>query len=167
MLLERLREYALVQMADTVPPAGYQQQAIRYVIPLDLDGHANRPIDTSGPEVKRGELMMSPHAKRAMGIVPKLLADTGEYVLGIPRNDPTKPANPVRVAKQHEQFKALVLVCAKDAGDPLVGAVATFYEMYEPDSEAFELPDNYDPSATMTFRICSTGYPINLESVRT
>ncbi len=167
MLLERLREYALVQMADTVPPPGYQHQPIRYVIPLDHEGNAGRPIDTSDKEVKRGELRMAPHAKRSVGIVPKLLADTGEYVLGIGRNDPKKPANPVRVAQQHEQFKNLVLACATDTGDPLVGAVARFYATYEPGSDAFELPDDYDPSATMTFRIGPTSYPIDLESVRT
>lgn len=165
MLLERLREYALVQLGNALPPPGYQLQPVRYVIPLTLDGHASRPIDTAGADVKRGELHLAPHAKRAMGIVPKLLADTGEYVLGIPRNDPKKPANPVRVAQQHEQFKALVLACAKDTGDPLVGAVATFYETYEPGSEAFGLPDGYDPSATMTFRVGST-LPIDLETVR-
>ncbi len=167
MLLERLREYALVQLGDTLPPPGYQLQPIRYVIPLTLEGHAGRPIDTAGADVKRGELRLTPHAKRAMGIVPKLLADTGEYVLGIPRIDPKKPANPVRVAQQHEQFKNLVLACAKDTGDPFVGAVATFYETYESAGDAFELPENYDPSATMTFRIGPNEFPVDLESVRT
>jgi CRISPR-associated protein Csd1 len=166
MLLERLREYALVQMADTVPPAGYQQQPIRYVIPLTLEGRAGGLIDTADKEVKRGELRMAPHAKRSVGIVPKLLADTGEYVLGIGRNDPKKPANPVRVAQQHEQFKALVAACATDTADPLVDAVTRFYETYTPGSETLELPDDYDPSATMTFRV-ETELPIDLDSVRT
>lgn len=166
MLLERLREYAQVQMADTLPPPGYQMQPIRYVIPLSPDGLAGRLIDTAAADVKRGELRLAPHAKRAMGIVPKLLADTGEYVLGIPRNDPKKPANPVRVAQQHERFKNLVRACAADTGDPLVKTVATFYETYNPGGEAFELPDGYDPSATMTFRV-ETTLPIDLEAVRT
>lgn len=165
MLLERLREYALVQMADTVPPAGYQQQSIRYVIPLGEDGRAGPLIDTSDVDAKRGDLFMAPHAKRAFGIVPKLLADTGEYVLGIPRNDPKKSPNPIRVAQQHEQFVELVRACAKDTGDPLVGAVAAFYESYVPGSDTLELPDDYDPSATMTFRVGNT-LPIGQEAVK-
>lgn len=165
MLLERLREYALVQMADDLPPAGYQVSPIRYVLDIDPHGVPRGVVDTVSREDKRGHLRLAPHAKRAMGIVPKLLADTGEYVFGIPRNDPTKLPNSNRIAQQHGQFRDLAQRCANDTNEPTVQAVAAFLEAYESGSTPTWLPDDYDPSAAITFRVDGT-LPIDLPAVR-
>ena len=165
MLLERLREYAEIQLGNNLPPAGYQVSPVRYVVDLSETGEVRGVIDTSSPTDKRGIPRLAPHAKRAMGIVPKLLADTGEYAFGIPRNDPKKPANPDRVAEQHRQFRELVTTCFRDTGESAVGAVVAFYDAYEAETVLPDLPDDYDPSATITFRVDGV-LPIDLPSVR-
>jgi CRISPR-associated protein Csd1 len=163
MLLEKLREYAVVQLGQDLPPAGYQKQPIRYFIGLRSDGRYEGLIESQSPDAPRGELREAPHAKRAMGIVPKLLADTGEYVLGIPRNDPKKPPKPERVAQQHAQFMDLVEDCAKVTGELSVAAVARFLR----DGAQLPLKDRerIDAGQTITFRVDGR-FPIELPSVQ-
>jgi CRISPR-associated protein Csd1 len=165
MLLERLREYADVQLAGTLPPAGYQRGPVRYIVDLDADGVAHGAVDTASKDDKRGQPRLAPHAKRAMGIVPKLLADTGEYVFGIARDDPKKPPNHERVAEQHRRFRELVEQCATDIDEPSVRAVVTFLASHEPGEVPGWLPDEYDATATVTFRVDGR-LPIDLPSVR-
>lgn len=165
MLLERLREYALIQLGSDLPPAGYQKNPVRYVIDLTSGGEARGVVDTASADDKRGLPRLTPHAKRAVGIVPKVLADTGEYVFGIPRNDPKKPANPERVADQHRQFREVIAACARDTIEPTVQAVSAFYDTFEAGTSIPQLPNDFDPSATITFRVGST-LPIDLPSVR-
>lgn len=168
MLLEQLREYSLGQ-AD-VPPAGYQNQAIRYIIRLDESGRYLGMIDTSDSASKsRGNPHPAPHVKRSMGIKPKLLADNGEYVLGIVRDDPKKPPKPDRIVAQHEQFVALIESCADATKEPSVQAVVAFLRGTLLTSDQLEA--NFDPSATMTFRVSAPNrpegiLPIELPSVR-
>jgi CRISPR-associated protein Csd1 len=165
VLLERLREYADVQLAGTLPPPGYQSIPVQYIVELDRHGVAHGAVSTASKEDKRGQPRLAPHAKRAMGIVPKLLADTGEYVFGIPRNDPKKPANPERVAAQHRQFRELVEQCAADTDEPSVRAVATLLASHKPGDKPDWLPADYDATATVTFRV-EGRLPIDLPSVR-
>lgn len=168
MLLETLRTYAVEQL-DVSPP-GYQKQAIRYIIRLAGDGTFVECVDTSDPALKvRGVEHLAPHVKRTMGVAPKLLADTGEYVLGIPRNDPKKPAKPDRVAAQHTAFSQLVDACAAATDESSVRAVATFLAG-EPPTDT-ELGPTFDPSATITFRVNDPDVPegilpISLPSVQ-
>lgn len=152
MLLEALVEYADLELAKDLPPAGYQRQPIAYVIPLTGDGTYVGPIQPlTGKDAPRGQQMVAPHVKRAVGISPKLLADTGEYVLGIPRNDPKNPPKPERVAEQHRQFIELVEACANDTGEASVLAVAAFYRQggSVPETDLLEC----DPALTFTFRV--------------
>lgn len=168
MLLEALREYALTYL--DLPPAGYQAQAIRYIIRLDADGRFIGILDTAGPENRnRGSQRLAPAVKRTVSVVPKLLSDTGEYVLGIARDDPKKPVKPERVAAQREAFASLVETCARDTREPSVEAVAAF--LRDRDAVAAHLPDDFDPGATITFRVSDPArpegiLPIDLPSVR-
>lgn len=156
MLLEALRERAL--QSDDVLPAGYQHQPIRYIFRIDRDGNLLGVLDTAGKENRnRGTSHPAPHVKRTVGINPKLLADTAEYVLGIARNDPQKPANPERVVRQHEAFVALVQACADTTGDATVRAVLAFLQAPMPTLDT--LPEDFDPAATLTFRVVLPGSP--------
>lgn len=168
MLLETLRDYAREQM--DVPPPGYQKQVIRYIIRLAADGTFVECVDTSDSASKvRGIEHLAPHVKRANVIAPKLLADTGEYTFGIARDDPKKPSRPERVAAQRAAFVRLVDECATATNEPSVRAVAAFLTGDRP-SEA-ELGPNFDPSATITFRVSDPAVPegilpISLPSVQ-
>ena len=156
MLLEALRERA--QQSDDVLPAGYQHQPIRYILRIDTEGTLLGLIDTAGTENRnRGTSHPAPHVKRASGIKSKLLADNAEYALGIARKDPKKPANPERVARQHDTFVGLVNACAVDTGETSVKAVLAFLQKQMPTPDV--LPENFDPSATLTFRVVLPDVP--------
>lgn len=156
MLLEALRQRA--QQSDDVLPAGYQHQAIRYIFRIDEAGALLGIIDTAGTENRnRGTSHPAPHLKRTVGISPKLLADTAEYALGVARIDPKKAANPERVVRQHEAFVALVEACAGATDEPSVRAVRAFLHGPMPAPET--LPADFNPSATVTFRVVMPGIP--------
>lgn len=165
MLLEALVEYAELELAKSLPPAGYQKQPIAYLIPLTDDGTYIGPIlPLTGKDAPRGQQREAPHIKRTVGISPKLLADTGEYVLGIARNDPKKPPKPERVAEQHRQFVEMIDACAAETGEPSVQAVATFLHHGLASISEVDLAD-LDAGQTFTFRVGTT-WPIDLPSVK-
>lgn len=161
MLLEKLTEYAERQGA--APPAMYQEQPVRYLIDLDADGRMfGPPVDTADPKNKatqRGVRILAPHVKRTVGVRAKLLADTAEYALGLPRPD----AKPDRVRQQHDAFVTLVDDCAAATGEPSVRAVAAFLAALDP--AALPLPSDFDPGATLTFEVDGVR-PIDLPGVR-
>jgi len=164
MLLEKLVEYADTELAKDALPAGYQVQPVRYIVSLDRAGTYLPPvIDTVSKEAKRGSQRPAPHVKRTMGIAPKLLADTGEYVLGIAREDPKKPPKLDRIAEQHRQFTELVMTCAEDTREPSVLAVAAFLANGAPIPEDDRVA--LDASQTVTFRV-DGDFPIDLPTVR-
>lgn len=166
MLLESLVEYADLELAKDLPPAGYQMQPIAYVIPLSMDGdYLGEIIPLISKDAPRGEQRLAPHVKRSSGIAPKLLADTGEYVLGVARDDPKKPPKPDRIAEQHRQFIEMVEQCADETQEPSVRAVAAFYRT-RGTIPANDL-DGIDPSLTLTFRVGANDWPIDRPSVRT
>lgn len=160
MLLQKLTHYAENRLS--LPPPMYQEQAVRYRIALADDGRYLGCFDTADPKVpaaKNGERCMAPHVKRAYAIKPKLLADTGIYALGLAGPD----AKPDRVAQQHDAFVALVEHCATTTGERSVNAVATFLRNL--DTATLDLPADFNPSATLTFRVGEL-YPIDLPPVR-
>lgn len=163
MLLERLVDYARLKLGDSLPPPGYQEQPIRYTISLDREGRYEGLIEHRTKESPRGLVKPAPQVKRTMGVTPKLLLDTGEYVLGIPRNDPKKPPNPGRVALQHESFKQLIHDCAAATGEASVAAVAAFLE--HPDIVDLDSVFTFDPGFPVTFRVDGK-YPFELASVK-
>lgn len=163
MLLERLREYAQFKLGDSLPPPGYQEQSIRYIISLGPEGQYEGLVELRTKESPRGLVKQAPQVKRTMGVTPKLLLDTGEYVLGIPRSDPKKPPNPTRVALQHASFRQLVAACASATNEPAVRAVATFLE--HPDVVDVDSVPAFDPGFPITFRVDGV-YPFELDAVK-
>lgn len=144
MLLQRLSEYA-----DRLglPPPMYQSVSIRYMIELDSVGGNPNMVDQKSDEHPKGKPQLVPSIKRASGIRAKLLADNGEYVLGIAR----ETSNSETVARRHDDFVALVNNCAAATGEPSVVAVARFLAALDPGG--FPLPSDFDPSANITFEV--------------
>lgn len=147
MILNRLVEYADSHMK--LPPPMYGETPIRWFVELDHDGSflqlTSRGGDTRAN--RRGEPLMVPTVVRAAGIKPKLLADNGEYVLGVGRPN----ANMEKVVERHRQFTELVRHCAEKTGEPSVEAVVNFLENWS--SEEADLPEGFDPADNLTFRV--------------
>ncbi|MGN6811497.1 MAG: type I-C CRISPR-associated protein Cas8c/Csd1, partial [Thermomicrobiales bacterium] len=159
-MLQQLSEYAgrLAGLA----PVGYLETPVRYLIDLDERGNFLGLTDQAqGPSAreKRGKPTLAPHAGRTVDITAKLLADIGEYVLGIARN----PAKQRRVNQAHTAFIELVRVCAAATQEPAVQAVLAFLEAGADFGGA--LPADYDPGMVVTFRVAGV-LPIDLPAVR-
>lgn len=156
MLLERLSEYA---DQIVLPPMMYREQPVRYVIQLDHDGRYLRMIDRASVKEKRGPEMLAPDRKRAYAIKPKLLTDNAEYVLGIEREG----GKPERVQAAHRAFVELTQRCASETGESSLAAVVTFLAGQH--AANLPPPDEFDPSATITFEVDSVR-PIDLPLVQ-
>jgi CRISPR-associated protein Csd1 len=159
MLLEKLCEYA--ERLD-LPPTMYVKTAIRWLIDLDLQGNCYGFVPTEGRGGKRdrGKAMLAPHALRTSSAIrAKVLADNGEYVLGVAR----QKSKPAQVVKCHVDFVGLVKQCADATQEPAVKAVFQFLERLPVTS--LTLPADFDPAQILTFRVDGT-LPIDLPSVR-
>ncbi|MEW6635681.1 MAG: type I-C CRISPR-associated protein Cas8c/Csd1 [Actinomycetota bacterium] len=145
-----------------LPPPMYGEAPVRWFVELDSEGNflgfTPRGGDTKSN--RRGESLMVPTIVRAAGIKPKLLADNGEYVLGIGRPG----AKPDKVAERHRQFIDLVRRCAEDTGEPSVNAVVNFLERWSSDDTDL-LPDDFDPADNLAFRVGSV-IPTDLSRVQ-
>lgn len=150
MILTQLNEFADTQLS--LPPAMYAELKVRWLIDLDADGALKGqfiPLGGDGKANKRGSPMVVPHVLRTVGIKPKLLADSGEYVLGIPRSE----SKPERVAECHQQFKALIQQCAKQTQEPTLQVIAKFLANWNPERDHNQLPKGFDPSENVTFQV--------------
>lgn len=155
MILTKLKDFADEQM--TLPPAMYAELKIRYLIDLNLDGTLKGnfvPLGGDTKANKRGNPFIVPFVGRTVGIKPKLLADSAEYVLGIPRPDSKLD----RVADCHQQFKDLIQKCWEATQDPKLQAIQIFLNGWQPEKLADCLPsgfkiDKFDASDNITFQV--------------
>jgi CRISPR-associated protein Csd1 len=158
VLLEKLCEYA--NRLD-LPPEMYIKTPIRWLI--DLDGEGNLlgfvPTEGGGGKRDRGKEFLAPHIGRSSGVRAKLLADTGEYVLGIAR----EKSEPARVERCHQSFVDLIKICAESTNEPSVKAVCSFLDGLK--VKGLPLPEAFDPSNNLTFRVEGM-MPIDLPLVR-
>jgi CRISPR-associated protein Csd1 len=166
MLLQRLTEYA-GRCREKIAPSGYITMPVTWIIPLgpqgELQGNLIRATG-GGRRQDRGLEHFVPHRLRTSSAVrPKLLADTGEYVLGVPKNDSEKKK--ARAAECHEAFLELVRECAKRTAEPSVEAARAFLEGLRGTGGVPQLPNDFGPSDIATFRVGET-FPIDLPSVR-
>ena len=161
MILTRLKEYADTRMK--LPPEMYGDSPVRWIIDLDADGSLLGFVSQGGTSKAdaRGKRQLVPQVVRSSGIQPKLLADNGEYVLGVVRAN----SKPPRVAEAHSQFVDLVELCGRETAEPSVEAVMSFLRGWELGRDSAYLPDAFDPGDTMTFRV-NGAFPVDLESVR-
>lgn len=159
MLLEELREYS--ERLDLAPPM-YQKSPIRWLIDLDAAGNmANFVSTTAGQEGKkdRGKAFVAPHIGRSSGIRAKLLADTGEYALGLAREKDKQ----ARVEQCHQAFVNQVRACALATNEQTVKAVLKFLERMN--RSTLRLPDGFNAADNLTFRVDGV-LPIHLKSVQ-
>ncbi|MGA2622196.1 MAG: type I-C CRISPR-associated protein Cas8c/Csd1 [Thermoguttaceae bacterium] len=157
MLLERLSQYA--DRLDLAPPM-YLKTPIRWLIDLDPVGNCQGFAQTTGTGKKndRGKEFFAPHVGRSSAVQAKLLADNGEYVLGIAR----EKSKPERVRQCHEAFVEEVRKCAEATREPTVLGVLKFLQNLDP--TRVPLPPDFDPSMVVTFRVDGT-LPIHLGTV--
>jgi CRISPR-associated protein Csd1 len=149
MILTKLKEYADNRMEGELPPPMYGKTSIAWWISLTPEGSYEGFISLKTKENKRGEPTIAPHIGRTVGVKPKLLADTGEYVLGIGR----ATSKPERVVDCHEQFKQLVQACAEVTEEPTVKAVLHFLTTSELEKAKADIPEDFDPGDVVTFRV--------------
>jgi len=163
MLLQRLSEYA-----DRIPdrlPTFYARRAVRYVIELDAvrgpsDAYLQDMADPSIRELKRGRSWPVPHVVSTSGIRPFLFAHNAAYTLGR-KPDESKA---IRVRDSHAAYIELVRRCAEATRDSAVSTVLDFLMSEYVDT--LILPDDFDFTALMTFRVDGHILPIELPGVR-
>lgn len=146
MILRRLKEYADTQM--NVPPAMYAETRIRWYVDLSNDGTLEgfTPIDEDLQ-------LVVPYRDRAgRAVRPILLADTGEYSLGIPRK---KGGSLEQVKLRHQAFIELTQKCANETGELEIRVVVDFLKSlnFDPSILRAKLPAKFDGSDTVTFRV--------------
>ncbi|HUO59571.1 MAG TPA: type I-C CRISPR-associated protein Cas8c/Csd1, partial [Candidatus Acidoferrales bacterium] len=108
----------------------------------------------------RGRLVMAPYAPKSVNINPRLLAENGEYMLGIGR-DPGK--EDPKVEARHSAFVEAVRLCATKLDDNSLKVVLRFLEK-GPVPER-NIPENFDARDILTFRV-DDELPILLPSVK-
>lgn len=159
MFLQRLADYA-DQLG--MPPPGYQEKSVRYLLQLDESGEHPSFVACASQEQKQGIVMAVPDGKRSVNVRPFLLADNAEYVLGIAREG----SKETRVQRQHAAFVALVQDCVQQTQERAVQAVNHFLGTL--DLSLLALPEDFDPTARLTFEVGGDGIrPIDLPKVRT
>ena len=167
MLLRKLVDYAerVKDRRDdglnAIPPVGYTKTPVKWIIPLDGEGVFSGSLIPTEGKGKKGKEYACPHRLRTSTAVrPRLLADTPEYVLGIPKADSQKKQ--ARARECRAAFLELVEDCAARTQEPTVAAVLTFLKGMESPPP---LPDGLGQSDNVTFQVDGT-LPIDLPGVR-
>jgi CRISPR-associated protein Csd1 len=140
VILQALNELYERKRADPdparrLPPFGFEEKQIPFVIEIDHSGRLVQIRDTRSPVGKKlvGRSFLVPQAvKRTVGVAANLLWDTAEYALGVDTR-----GKPERVAEQHAAFVARIEDLAAEAkDDPGARAVLGFLERLPSESLA-------------------------------
>jgi CRISPR-associated protein Csd1 len=153
MILTELYELSKQLAGNDAMPSMYGKVKIRWMIPINADGTLKGNFEDLKGATKgelRGKEYVMPDMVRSSGIKPKLLADNGEYVLGLQKAG----ADPKKVAERHRQYKDLVHLCAVKTQDPAVMAIDHFLATWKP--EEFNQAD-LDPADNFTFQVYGLG----------
>ena len=168
MLLSKLKEYADERMHSQLPPL-YASTPVAWIVELHSDGRPLTPIptnltDPSTPRGRRGRRMAAPEVNRSSAIKPLLLADTGEYTFGRPRDSGKQE----RAGQAHAAYRQLLDRCAGETKEPAVLAVRRFYERGGVDQ--LDLGEEWDYGMKITFEVNladgTRSRPIDLPAVR-
>lgn len=127
MILQALYQY-YQQMyaagADIAPP-GMEKKAIPFIIELTPEGEVIQVSETMDPENKKGKTYLVPQSSgdRTSRIVPNIMWDRPDYVLGIPIDDTGKESgrNMSFIDKVYELRELY-------PENPHIAAVARFYQ---------------------------------------
>jgi CRISPR-associated protein Csd1 len=159
MLLRELVNYS--HRLD-IAPLMYKDEPVKYWVELSAKGECAGITTVEATDRKNLKRVNVPTVVRAGGIKAKLLADNGEYALGIGR----EKSKSDQVVARHANFVALVRRCAEMTGEDDVLAVSTFLTQVDRNGiAALGLPDDFDASAIVSFRVDGR-HPFELASVR-
>lgn len=137
MILQALDAYYRRKQADPdpakrLPPYGFEEKEIPFILELARDGTLVQISDTrsgSGKKKTATRFLVPQAVKKTSGVAANLLWDTAEYVLGVDTRD-----KPERVAQQHEAFRARIEALPEEVkNDPGVAAVRAFLARLDPD----------------------------------
>ena len=123
MILQALCEY--YRRKPELPPLGFEEKEIAFVIVLDEEGRFIQVEDTREGEGRnrRGKKFLVPQGvKRAVNIAANILWDNSGYVLGVDTRD-----KPERTARMHAAFRQAVLNLGIPT-EPGVSAVLKFLD---------------------------------------
>lgn len=158
MLLQKLTEFARDRLE--LPPEMYIKRSIRWLVKLERTGELNGIIqlsDGKGGKQDRGKQMTAPHMQRTGGkLAPKLLADNGEYVFGIPKDyskesEEKREKSLSKVVRRHKSFVLLHRRCLKETMLPDIKAITSFLRNVKP--ENLKLPDGFDAGDDIVFEV--------------
>ncbi len=147
MILKALYDY--YDRSGELPPIGWQLKEISFAIVIGDNGTFIR-LEDMRDEKKRGRSIMVPQAVgRSSGILPNLMWDNVEYVLGY-------GDNPEKAARKMEAFAQKCFAVADSLHDDSLEAVKNFYET----DQAAEVGKDplwgeieKKPTVNLTFRI--------------
>ncbi|MFT3938141.1 type I-C CRISPR-associated protein Cas8c/Csd1 [Rhodopseudomonas sp.] len=126
-----VRAYDRMAQRGEVPPFGYSQQNIAFVIPLNADGTvAGAPIDLrlgEGRKKTAKQLAVPQPTKRTSGIAPNFLWDKTAYVLGITAGEGK------RTAQEHQAFRDQHRTWLAGSTDEGLQALLGFLDAWTPE----------------------------------
>ncbi len=129
MILKALCDHyqQAIQSSDKyIPPYGFEEKSIPFLIVIDKDGHFIQFENTStSPENKSvvGSFMVAKTIKKTSGIAANLLWDPADYVLGIDvKNKPERTAR--QLAKFISTIQSKLFLASEDEG---ISAINKFY----------------------------------------
>lgn len=148
MLLRRLVDYN--SRRTDPPPAYYRHKQIAWKVTLHDQGASVdciRPPRAARGEVQdRGVLRPAPHVHRTSAVTPLLLADTAQYVLGVPHRDPKTGEVSSKDAAKAAKYKAAFLALTEQwaatvPDDGTAKAVLDFLRTPRPTPDGLEAGD--------------------------
>lgn len=131
MILQSLNSYydRLKKEGDPrVSAMGFQHKAIPFVITIDRKGNFRGITDTRGEDGQARRYLVPHEVKRSVNISANLLWDNPSYVLGIPKQDPSKSPDKLlkRADLQHKAFLERIKDIPGLSEDEDVAAVLKF-----------------------------------------
>nr|WP_321271527.1 type I-C CRISPR-associated protein Cas8c/Csd1 [uncultured Tolumonas sp.] len=163
MILKALCDYyhhATQNVDKNIPPYGFEEKSIPFLIVIDKNGHFIQFENTNELHGKKSvprKFLVAKTIKKSSGVVANLLWDPADYVLGIDAKN-----KPERTAKQFSAFISTIqskLFLAKN--DEGISAVTKFY------AQLTEQPMQTDPNwktivennAVLTFKLSNDTFP--------
>ncbi|OIR02081.1 CRISPR-associated protein (Cas_Csd1) [mine drainage metagenome] len=129
LLASLTKAYERMAERHEVPPFGYSNEKIGFVISLNADGSVANIGDLRRDEGKKrlAPLMVVPQpVKRTSGVAPNFLWDKSSYVLGVTTGDGK------RLADEHAAFVQLHERVCGNSADPGLNAFLTFLRTWSP-----------------------------------
>jgi CRISPR-associated protein Csd1 len=132
-LASLVRAYERMADRGEVPPFGYSQEKIGFLIPLGDDGTPHQPIDVRDGEGKKRTprpMAVPQPVKRTSGIAPNFLWDKTAYALGV------TAAEGKRTATEHAEFVGRHEEWLAGSDDPGLAAFLAFLRNWTPEDFA-------------------------------